>query len=108
GQTISGGTASGESLLYTSTTNATKGNHQWGTTLGMIFNEANGNLRIGRATDGGFKLDVNGTSRFSNSLRIDTNVLLQVDSTGTNFITSSGGVGDFSLQSGTSGFSINL
>jgi hypothetical protein len=43
GQTIIGGTASGENLTHSSTSHATKGKHIFGTTNGMYFNEADPN-----------------------------------------------------------------
>ena len=37
----------------------------------MRITSAGGNVLIGTTTDGGYKLDVNGTGRFTNTLRID-------------------------------------
>lgn len=51
GQSIIGGTASGNSLTYSSTSHATKGSHIWGTTSKMWFDEANNKLYVGQATD---------------------------------------------------------
>lgn len=50
GQTIIGGTASGNNLTYSSTSNATKGFHYWGSSTLMAFDETNGRLGIGQAT----------------------------------------------------------
>ena len=45
---------------------------------------ANGNLAVGTTTDSGYKLDVNGTGRFSGDLRItNNNWLVYTDSTAT-------------------------
>jgi hypothetical protein len=47
GQTIIGGTAAGNSLTYSSTSNAAKGTHIFGSTSGMVYDEANVRLLIG-------------------------------------------------------------
>ena len=47
GQSVIGGTGSAESLTYSSTVHGTKGTHIWGTTSGMVFNEATNQFLIG-------------------------------------------------------------
>ena len=44
-------------------------------TNGLTVNDTTGNISIGSTTDGGFKLDVNGTVRVSGNLTVDTNTL---------------------------------
>lgn len=50
GQSAIGGTGASESLIYSSTTNPTKGSHIFGTTSGMLYNEATGVLSLGNAS----------------------------------------------------------
>jgi hypothetical protein len=50
GQTVIGGTGAGESLTYSSTTSGTKGTHIWGSTTGMVYDEAQARLLIGTTT----------------------------------------------------------
>lgn len=59
GQTLIGGTGSGDDITYSSTSNATKGDHIWGTTAKMYFDEVNSELHLGSATDqGAYQLQV--------------------------------------------------
>ena len=69
GQSVVGGTAASNSLTLSSTTNATKGNIIFGTSA---YFENTNNLGIGTSTDAGYKLDVNGTTRFSANSIIET------------------------------------
>lgn len=61
GQTVIGGTASGNNLTYSSTSNATKGFHYWGSSAKMSFDETNARLGIGIATPS-YDLDISKTS----------------------------------------------
>lgn len=61
GQTVKGGTASAEALTYSSTTHATKGNHIFGTTAKMFFDEENARLHV-NGTGGSNKVNVNSGS----------------------------------------------
>jgi hypothetical protein len=48
-----------------------------GGTQAMKIMASNGNVLIGRSTDGGYKLDVSGTSRFSNSMVVTGGTIQQ-------------------------------
>lgn len=52
GQSLTGGTASGEDLTFESTSDATKGSIIFGTSPQMVFDEVNGRLGIGTASPG--------------------------------------------------------
>jgi len=68
GQSVIGGTASGNSLTLSSTSNATKGNILFGTS---VYDEVNNRLGIGATPLG--KLDISGASSSTNLLTFDTN-----------------------------------
>lgn len=58
GQTIVGGTANSENLTYSSTSAGTKGKHIFGSTSGVVVDEATGNLGIGTTPASNFSLDL--------------------------------------------------
>lgn len=58
GQTIKGGTAASENLILTSTANATKGLIEFGSSTGLVYDETNIALGIGKTPSVGTKLDI--------------------------------------------------
>jgi hypothetical protein len=50
GQTLIGGTAAGNSITYSSTSNASKGSHIFGSTTGLVYNESTAVVTLGTAS----------------------------------------------------------
>lgn len=75
GQTVVGGTASGDDLTISSTTNGTKGNINFGNST---YNEVTNNLGLGTSSPySGFKLDVYGDAGFQGRTYIKTGGSIQ-------------------------------
>jgi hypothetical protein len=76
-----GASAGGGTYLNFSTNGAQSGlhvTHNFGSDLLTVYN--NGNTGIGTSTDGGFKLDVSGTTRISGNLSLTTGSILNLNS----------------------------
>jgi hypothetical protein len=108
GQTIIGGTASGENLTYSSTSNATKGFHYWGGSTQMAFDETNNKLQI-NGTTYAYDAKLQVTSAISGPGGFNTGVVVRgsspailLEATGNNDIMfASAGSGDLIIYGGS-------
>lgn len=97
GQTIIGGTASGNSLTLSSTSNATKGKLLFGTSA---YDEVNNRLGIGN-TSPSYALDVNGDIRVNNIYRFQAGQSFSVSGSTININANNGTVWNANLTGST-------
>ncbi|MES3005337.1 MAG: hypothetical protein V4664_00100, partial [Patescibacteria group bacterium] len=108
GQSIMGGTASGDDLILRSTSNATKGSIFFGNNGTVVYDEVNDRFGIGTTTPG-TKLDVYGTAGTADIFAISSSTnsrLFTVTSSGNVGIGTTSPVGKFEVIGGDVGIGV--